>query len=152
MKYAKEVLDLMSAFPGREWRMAELVRDASGGRELARRERDAMRQAILRVLEALQDCGQVQRIEYARNSLTTPGARCDTSKLAPATDHATIPPGHCVLREARKPKPPPMRALMMSGLRLLGQASFPPRFDHREPLRDAATRRVRHPPRCRCDE
>ena len=37
MKYAKEVLDLMSAFPGREWRMAELVRDASGGRELARR-------------------------------------------------------------------------------------------------------------------
>ena len=32
--------------------------------------RDAMRQAILRVLEALQDCGQVQRIEYARNSLT----------------------------------------------------------------------------------
>ncbi|WZB70764.1 hypothetical protein WJ968_37070 [Achromobacter xylosoxidans] len=50
--------------------MAELVRDASGGRELARRERDAMRQAILRVLEALQDCGQVQRIEYARNSLT----------------------------------------------------------------------------------
>ncbi|MBR8655960.1 hypothetical protein KDH83_21860 [Achromobacter sp. Marseille-Q0513] len=70
MKYAKEVLDLMSAFPGREWRMAELVRDASGGRELARRERDAMRQAILRVLEALQDCGQVQRIEYARNSLT----------------------------------------------------------------------------------
>ena len=41
MKYAKEVLDLMSAFPGREWRMAELVRDASGGRELARRERDA---------------------------------------------------------------------------------------------------------------
>ena len=108
MKYAKEVLDLMSAFPGREWRMAELVRDASGGRELARRERDAMRQAILRVLEALQDCGQVQRIEYARNSLTTPGARCDTSKLAPATDHATIPPGHCVLRErpaSLKPKP-----------------------------------------------
>ncbi|WZB61460.1 hypothetical protein WJ970_30050 [Achromobacter xylosoxidans] len=69
MKYAKEVLDLMSAF------LPRVAHGRTGARrlwrrELARRERDAMRQAILRVLEALQDCGQVQRIEYARNSLT----------------------------------------------------------------------------------
>ncbi len=69
MKYAKEVLDTMSAFPGRPWRMAELVRGASGPRELTRRERNAMRQAILRVLETLHEGGQVARIEHARNSL-----------------------------------------------------------------------------------
>lgn len=69
MKYAKEVLDTMSAFPGRPWRMAELVRGASGARELTRRERNAMRQAILRVLETLHEGGQVARIEHARNSL-----------------------------------------------------------------------------------
>lgn len=69
MKYAKEVLDTMSAQPGRPWRMAELVRGASGARELSRRERNAMRQAILRVLETLHDGGQVARIEHARNSL-----------------------------------------------------------------------------------
>lgn len=69
MKYAKEVLETMSAHPGRPWRMAELVRGASGARELSRRERNAMRQAILRVLETLHDGGQVVRIEHARNSL-----------------------------------------------------------------------------------
>lgn len=69
MKYAKEVLDTMSAFPGRPWRMAELVRGAAGARELTRRERNAMRQAILRVLETLHEGGQVARIEHARNSL-----------------------------------------------------------------------------------
>ncbi|MBB1625682.1 hypothetical protein [Achromobacter sp. UMC71] len=69
MKYAKEVLDTMSAFPGRPWRMAELVRGASGARELTPRERNAMRQAILRVLETLHEGGQVARIEHARNSL-----------------------------------------------------------------------------------
>ena len=49
---------------------AELVRGASGARELTRRERNAMRQAILRVLETLHEGGQVARIEHARNSLT----------------------------------------------------------------------------------
>ena len=64
MKYATEVLDLMAAAPGRPWRMAELVRGASGARELTRRERNAMRQAILRVLETLHEGGQVARIEH----------------------------------------------------------------------------------------
>ncbi|MGB3818056.1 MAG: hypothetical protein ACWGIK_14390 [Achromobacter pulmonis] len=70
MKYATEVLDLMAAAPGRPWRMAELVRGASGARDLTRRERNAMRQAILRVLETLHEGGQVARIEHARNSLS----------------------------------------------------------------------------------
>lgn len=97
MKYATEVLDLMSAAPGRRWRMAELVRGACGARDLTRRERNAMRQAILRVLEALHEGGQVARIPHARNSLSyvwrevRPGGIAGEPDAARQCMHAVAP-------------------------------------------------------------
>lgn len=63
MKYAKEVIDLMACYPGREFRMAEIMRHV--GRCLSRSTsaREAMRRGVRRVLEHLIESGQVARSE-----------------------------------------------------------------------------------------
>ena len=58
MKYAREVIELMGAYPGRQFKMAELVNYVSG-RHPSKREKNAVRQATLRVLRTLQDSGTV---------------------------------------------------------------------------------------------
>lgn len=62
MKYATQVIELLAAYPGRAFRMAEIIRHVSRGRALSPSERNAMRRAVLRVLEALADSNQIQRI------------------------------------------------------------------------------------------
>lgn len=62
MKYAREVLGLMRPYPGREFRMAHLVRDASGGRTLSAQEQEAVRKGVRRVLDHLIETGQVERV------------------------------------------------------------------------------------------
>lgn len=69
MKYAKEVIDLMGAHPGREFRMAQIVRHVSCARELSARQRNAVRQGVLRVLDSLEESGQVARETEATNSV-----------------------------------------------------------------------------------
>lgn len=59
MKYAKEVIELMEPYPGRDWKMAELVNYVAGGRITHVRERNAARQAVLRVIDSLSASGQV---------------------------------------------------------------------------------------------
>lgn len=61
MKYAKEVIDLMAAYPGREFRMAEIIRHVCRGRRLSSRETEAIRKAVRRVLAALEEGGQLWR-------------------------------------------------------------------------------------------
>ena len=67
MKYAREVIDLMAAYPHRQWKMAELVRAALNGRPSSRIERDRARQGVLRVMKALEDAGKLTRIPTAAN-------------------------------------------------------------------------------------
>lgn len=61
MKYAHEVIDLLAAYPGREFRMAEILRHVSRGMPVASAAREAMRRGTRRVLEHLLDAGHVQR-------------------------------------------------------------------------------------------
>lgn len=61
MKYAKEVIDLLAAYPGREFRMAEIIRHVCRGRRLSSRETEAIRKAVRRVLAALEESGQLWR-------------------------------------------------------------------------------------------
>lgn len=56
MKYAHEILGLMRPYPGTEFRMAQLVREATRGRTLA------PRKGVRRVLDHLIESGQVDRI------------------------------------------------------------------------------------------
>lgn len=69
MKYAREILSLMPAYPGRQWKMEELVRGALLRDPSSRRERDTARQGVLRLLKTLEDSGQVHRITYSDNSV-----------------------------------------------------------------------------------
>lgn len=62
MKYASEILGLMRPYPGREFKMAQIVRAASHGRELPAKQMEAVRKGSRRVLESLIASGQVERI------------------------------------------------------------------------------------------
>lgn len=59
MRYALKVMELMAPFPGREFRMAGLVRYATAGRVMNERERRAARKAVHRVLKELVQNGSV---------------------------------------------------------------------------------------------
>lgn len=58
MKYAKEVIGLMSAHPNREFKMADVVRYV-GGKDLAGREWERVRRGVRRVLKSLEENGSV---------------------------------------------------------------------------------------------
>lgn len=59
MKHAKSLIELMAAYPGRDWKMSELVRYVSDGKELDLRARRAVRKGVLRALDALAATGCV---------------------------------------------------------------------------------------------
>jgi hypothetical protein len=59
LQHAKEVIELMAAFPGRDFRIREILIYASRGRELSQRERHAMRISVSRALQALAEAGSV---------------------------------------------------------------------------------------------
>lgn len=61
MKHAAEVIDLLAAYPGRQFRMAEIVRHVARGCQLPPRERNAMRKSAARVLNSLEESGMVRR-------------------------------------------------------------------------------------------
>lgn len=60
MKYAREVIELMGACPGREFRMAEIVNHVVRRREVGKLERQRVRNGVLRVLHSLRDNGSVE--------------------------------------------------------------------------------------------
>ena len=85
MKYATEVIDLMAAYPGRGWKMAEIVRHVSGGRELDATERDETRKGVYRVLCLLVKGGQVAcRQAHTRGAPAEFLWRCASVEMAPA--------------------------------------------------------------------
>ena len=66
MKYAREVIDCMSAHPGREFRIGELIRYACGN--IKGKERYAAHKAVQRVVAALVECGTAQKICVGKTS------------------------------------------------------------------------------------
>lgn len=61
MKYAKEVIDLLAAYPGRRFRMIHIVRHVAGGQPGDVGERERIRKGVRRVLEELEEQGHVMR-------------------------------------------------------------------------------------------
>lgn len=61
MKYAREVIDLMACYPGREFRMAEILRHVTKGLALSDMQRGAVRQGVRHVLLELIASGQVEQ-------------------------------------------------------------------------------------------
>lgn len=61
MKYAKEVIDLLAAYPGRRFRMIHIVRHVAGGQPADVGQRERIRKGVRRVLEDLETHGHVAR-------------------------------------------------------------------------------------------
>lgn len=59
MLYVRELIDLMAAFPGRDFKMIDLVRYAANGRTLDNRGKRALREGVLRAVKALAGTGAV---------------------------------------------------------------------------------------------
>jgi len=59
MKYVAEITDLMAAFPGRDFKMAEIVRYVAGGRKLDRRGTEAVRRSTRNALHTMQETGVI---------------------------------------------------------------------------------------------
>lgn len=70
MLYAREVIDLLAAFPGREWRMAQIVNHVARGKPAYVQQRERVRQGVRRVLLRLVEA---RCVEYrpARRGGTT---------------------------------------------------------------------------------
>lgn len=68
MKYAREILGLMRPYPGREYRMAQIIREVSRGRAMSPKERNAVREGVRRVLDQLIDSGHVVKIKDREKS------------------------------------------------------------------------------------
>lgn len=68
MKYASEVIDLLAAYPGREFRAGDIIRyvETSGCNQ--RVSRQAIRNGVLRVLGALAESGQVMQVRRSRTT------------------------------------------------------------------------------------
>ena len=59
MLYANELIELMSPYPGRDFRMVEIVRYVAKGREMTLKQKRALRKGVLRAIEALRTSGCV---------------------------------------------------------------------------------------------
>lgn len=69
MKYGSEIICLMRPYPGREFPIGQIVKDASRGRKLTAREYESVRKGVRRVLEHLVETGQVIRHGDGRATL-----------------------------------------------------------------------------------
>lgn len=59
MLYARELIEFMGAWPGRDFKMNDLVGYIANGRALELREKRAVRKATLRAVEALAKTGSL---------------------------------------------------------------------------------------------
>lgn len=59
MKYARELMELMAPFPGRRWKMTELV-NYIAGEDADERKKERVRKGARRVLGLLEDSGHIE--------------------------------------------------------------------------------------------
>lgn len=66
MKHAREIMDLMASYPGREFRKVEIVRYVTGGKPMHLRHLERVRKQVGRALEAFAESGAVKIIPADR--------------------------------------------------------------------------------------
>lgn len=98
MLYAKEVIDLLACFPGREFRMIHIVRHVAKGRPSSIQQRDRLRRGILNVLHVLIDAGVVRRRAGRRGQPAYYAWRekCETGYLRPVKKRERLRAGQSV--------------------------------------------------------
>lgn len=59
MLYVSEIVELMAAFPGRDFRIGDVISYVRNGRDLTDKQARAMREGVSRALLALEETGSV---------------------------------------------------------------------------------------------
>jgi hypothetical protein len=100
LKYAKEIMELMAAYPGRKFRMLELV-NYIAGRHADHRAKKQVRMGASRVLQMLEESGHID-VEaqsgrgaaalYAWRSSFRDAGKVPHEKVESATEGATFQP------------------------------------------------------------
>jgi hypothetical protein len=67
--YARDVIDLMGAYPGRDFKMLEILRYVGYSRILEIKKQRAMRLAVYRVLKQLEESGSILVRKRARTAV-----------------------------------------------------------------------------------
>jgi transcription initiation factor IIE alpha subunit len=57
--YVSEIVELMAAFPGRDFRIGDVINYVRNGRDLSDKQARAMREGVNRALQALAETGSV---------------------------------------------------------------------------------------------
>lgn len=70
MKYASEVIDLLAAYPGLGFRMAQIVRHVTQAKSISDSRRGAVREGVRQVLVELSKSGQVRVEKSGATSAT----------------------------------------------------------------------------------
>lgn len=70
MKYASEVIGLLGAHPGRQFRMAQIIRHVTQAKAIGESQRGAVREGVRQVLVELSKSGQVQVEKLGATSAT----------------------------------------------------------------------------------
>ena len=84
MLYARDVIDLLAAFPGREFRMVEIVNHVARGRPGSKQQRNRYRQGVRRVMLALIDAKVAEFKPASRGGTTLYRWKCDTTRCETA--------------------------------------------------------------------
>ena len=79
MLYAREVIELLAAFPGREFRTSEIAAHVANGRPGSKQQRNRYRQGVRRVLIALIDAKVIESKPARRGGTTLYRWKCDTT-------------------------------------------------------------------------
>jgi hypothetical protein len=67
MRFAREVIELMGSYPGRDFRIGDVITYVRNGRELTGKQQRAMREAVVRVLQALEESQSVSVVRPFTN-------------------------------------------------------------------------------------
>jgi hypothetical protein len=67
MKYAQEIIELMGAYPGREFRMREIVKYVAG-KKASTEERSRTRKGIFRVLQQLKEVDSIHILDEKKHT------------------------------------------------------------------------------------
>ncbi|MBB5508140.1 hypothetical protein [Paraburkholderia atlantica] len=100
MKYARELMDLMAAYPGRQFRMLEIV-NYIAGRHAEQREKKQVRMGVWRVIQMLEESGHIDveaqsgrgaAARYAWRTSAHDSAKVLHEKVESTTETATLTP------------------------------------------------------------
>jgi len=94
LKYAKEIIDLMAAYPGREFRKREIIRYVMTTLRIPSDGREAVRKGVMRVLSEMETAGTIRHREIGFIHVYAFGVHKVGHEVANCSCKPGLEPGH----------------------------------------------------------